>query len=372
MRISDIIDIKTLTYHWDVIESIPEFAKLKECEQSVKWHSEGNAWEHTKLVCAEAIKICESLKQYNTDWAKYLLTSALFHDIGKGTTTIFKKEDWHSYGHEAESEKIARRLLWDEGYQVREAICGLVRWHMEPLFVFNHKEYYTHIIELSKNIVSWDLLINLKKCDILGSRPSDENSTKMGLLMLEDLTTITSKLKCYYGKSNIPYKNELKHMSFNDKKTITVHVLIGLPGSGKSTLVDKIINSFNGPYSVISRDIARYELGYCKEGEKMVGCESQERKVSKKCDEMILTAAALGETIIIDNTNLKRKYRESYRSLLKDYNVIWIYDYVEASTLSENLMRREGQINTEVFDRMIMGFDWPMAHEYNYIKFYIN
>ena len=57
---------------------------------------------------------------------------------------------------------------------------------------------------------------------------------------------------------------------------------------------------------------------------------------------------------------------------IKDYNVIWIYDYVEASTLSENLMRREGQINTEVFDRMIKGFDWPMAHEYNYIKFYTN
>ena len=180
MRINDIIDIKPLTYHWDVIESIPEFAKLKECEQSVKWHSEGNAWEHTKLVCAEAIKICESLKLYNTDRAKYLLTSALFHDIGKGTTTIFKKEDWHSYGHEVESDKITRRLLWDEGYQVRETICGLVRWHMEPLFVFNHKEYYTHIIELSKNIVSWDLLINLKKCDILGSRPSDDIQAMAG------------------------------------------------------------------------------------------------------------------------------------------------------------------------------------------------
>jgi putative nucleotidyltransferase with HDIG domain len=371
MLIQDIIDIKTLSYKWDVIENIPEFAKLKECEQSVKWHSEGNAWEHTKLVCAEAIKICKDYRQQNTFWAKYLLTAALFHDIGKGTTTIFKKDDWHSYGHELSSEKLTRKLLWDEGYVDREAICGLVRLHMEPLFIFTHKTYYDRIIDISNNVVSWDLLINLKKCDILGSKPSDVDRTYYDLTILEDLTTILSKLKCYYSRPNLPYSRQLRHKLFNNKKTINVHVLIGIPGSGKSTTVKKIVKTFNGPYCIVSRDIARYELGYCSEGEKMLGTDHQEKMVTEKCNDMILTAAELGETIIIDNTNLKRKYRDSYRSMLSDYNVVITYHYVEARTLKVNLERRDGQISREVFDNMIMGFEWPQADEYDYIKFHL-
>ena len=372
MRIKDVVDIKNLSYKWDLIEQIPEFARLKECEQSVKWHSEGNVWNHTKLVCEAAIKICNDLKQHNTDFAKYLLTAALFHDIGKGTTTIFKKDDWHSYGHEIASDKLTRKLLWDEGYEVREAVCGLVKNHMEPLFMFTHKQYYDRIIVLSKNIVSWDLLINLKKCDILGSKPSDPNRTNYDLTVLEDLVTITSKLNCYYGKSSMPYSRQLRHKTFDHKKTINIHVLIGLPGAGKSTAVDKIIKSFNGPYCVVSRDIARYELGYCEKGEKMVGTEQQEKAVSEKCNEMILMAADLGETIIIDNTNLKRKYRDSYRNLLSNYNLVITYDYVETKTLDNNLQRRDGQIGKEVFDNMIMGFEWPQADEYDYIKFHLN
>lgn len=372
MRIKDVIDIQTLTYKWDVIEQIPEFAVLKECEQSAKWHSEGNVWNHTKLVCDAAVKICESLKQHNTTFAKYLLTAALFHDIGKGTTTIFKKDDWHSYGHEIASDKLTRKLLWDEGYEVREAICGLVRWHMEPLFMFTHKHYYERIIDLSKNIVSWDLLINLKKCDILGSKPSDTERTNCDLTILEDLVTITSKLNCYYGKSSIPYTRQLRYKTLEHKKTLNVHILIGLPGAGKSTAVEKIINSFKGPYTVISRDIARYELGFCKEGEKMVGTNEQEKLVTEKCNEMISMAADFGGTIIIDNTNLKRKYRESYISLLSNYNLIITYDYVETKTLENNLKRREGQIDKKVFDNMIMGFEWPQADEYDYFKIHLN
>ena len=37
------------TYYvdWNYVMTIPEFQKLKECEQNPKWHSEGNALEHT-------------------------------------------------------------------------------------------------------------------------------------------------------------------------------------------------------------------------------------------------------------------------------------------------------------------------------------
>ena len=373
MRIKDLVDVKNFKYNWEYIETIPEFAKLKECEQSKKWHGEGNVWIHTQRVCEEAINLCHKLAWRNeTTWATQLLVSALFHDIGKGVTTIFKKEDWHAYGHEIESEKITRRLLWDEGFEVREPICALVRWHMEPLKVFESKHYVEKILEISKVVPSWHILLYLKECDVRGSQPSNETTTKIDLLKLGDLNRLTSRLNCFYGETNVPQLERLSHKTFG-KKMITVYMLFGLPGAGKSTAINEITKTLtNRPYTVVSRDIARYELGFCKEGEKMVGTTEQEKAVSEKCDEMILTAASFGDDIIIDNTNLKKAYRDNYHTLLQDYDVLWVYVYVEASKLEKNLSRREGMINASVFDNMIRGFEWPSTNEYDILKTYTN
>ena len=205
-----------------------------------------------------------------------------------------------------------------------------------------------------------------------GSQPSNEATTKIDLLKLGDLNRLTSRLNCFYGETNVPQLERLSHKTFG-KKMITVYMLFGLPGAGKSTAINEITKTLtNRPYTVVSRDIARYELGFCKEGEKMVGTTEQEKAVSEKCDEMILTAASFGDDIIIDNTNLKKAYRDNYHTLLQDYDVLWVYVYVEASKLEKNLSRREGMINASVFDNMIRGFEWPSTNEYDILKTYTN
>jgi putative nucleotidyltransferase with HDIG domain len=374
MKIKDLIDVRKLEYKWDVIEAIPEFAKLKECEQSTKWHGEGNAWEHTKKVCEEAIKLCKNNRWSDEpSWVTQILAAALFHDIGKGETTSFKKGDWHSYGHEVVSEKLTRCLLWDEDMFVREEICALVRWHMEPMFILNSKNYIEKIIYLSKNIPSWMMLLYLKTCDMNGSIQCNEEGKKNDFRKLDDINRIVSNLNCYYKGSSIPYTHNMTHKTRdNGKKDITVHLMIGLPGSGKSTSIKKLIEKCSHSYTVVSRDIARIELGFCKDGEKMVGTSEQEDMVSKKCDEMILEAASFGDVIFIDNTNLKRKYRDYYHTLLSGYNVTWIYHYVEADSIEKNIQRREGQIDANIIRNMVKNIEWPDASEYNAIFYEVN
>ena len=374
MKIKDLIDIKNFVFKWDVIEAIPEFAELKNCEQNPKWHSEGNAWVHTKKVCEEAAKICKDNGwEYEITYSSLLLASALFHDIGKGVTTEFKKGNWHSYGHEIEGEKITRLLLWDEDCDLREGVCALVRWHMEPLKIFEHKDYYKWIIDISKNIHSWYLLLYLKRCDVLGSIQEDEVSHKNDILKLEDVSKVVSSLQCFFTPSKTPYIRQMLHKNMhNNKKNIKVHILIGLPGAGKSTAIKEIMVNNKTNYVVVSRDIARAELGFCKEGEKIVGTRQQEDEVSAYCDKLIKDAAYFGDTIIVDNINLKRKYRDYFKDLLKDYNVEYHYHYVETKSLKTNILRREGQINKEVFINMIKSFDWPEASEYDYLIYHFN
>ena len=43
MKIIDLIDTEKLEYKWDIIETIPEFAVLKTCEQNPKWKTCGKA-----------------------------------------------------------------------------------------------------------------------------------------------------------------------------------------------------------------------------------------------------------------------------------------------------------------------------------------
>lgn len=363
MKINRLIDFQNFEYNWTEIEKIPEFKKLKNCEQNPKWHSEGNAWEHTKLVCKHAIEQCK-MQVWDEYWGKLLLASALFHDIGKAVTTHQGKDGrWHAYGHEFEGEKITRRILWDEDCEFREGVCSLVKYHMLALTLFESKDPIGKIAEISREVPSMHVLALLKKCDVLGSIQEDEVSKGSDLTKMVSLIRIIDNMSCRYNP--FPdyiheYKNYIDKMT---KKPITVYVMIGLPGSGKSTFAHKLVDDGYADV-IVSRDTIREELGYCESGEKVVLSKGKENEVTKVFNETILDAAKNGKRIIIDNLNLKAEYRNGYKSLLSNYDVNWIYYYVEAENLSVNMARRKSQITENVFKEMINKLEWPTIDEY--------
>src|SRR5690606_31339711 len=65
---------------------------------------------------------------------RVLFGAALLHDIGKGPTTREQLGRIISPHHSAVGTIMARNLLWERGvdFATREAICGLIRWHMVP------------------------------------------------------------------------------------------------------------------------------------------------------------------------------------------------------------------------------------------------
>lgn len=365
--------ILEIDIHWDYIYSIPEFAALKTLHQSPKWHSESEFVSgHVEMVANECKSWLECQHNIDEEFAVILMMSALFHDIGKATTTFLKESDnmWHHYGHEVESEKITRRILWDLGYRLREKICGLVRWHMEPFNIIKSKNPVSKILDLQNKVYSLHSLYYLKKFDMRGSKSADPELTKFDSMLLDNFADMCMELNCFYSKNNID-KIKKKINSITSKKpNLTVEMYIGLPGAGKDTEIKRSLGYNLDPrnISIICRDDIRVELGFCKEGEKYLGNDVEENKVTEIFISRLKEAAKNGKTIILNNMNNRRNYRDAYKQILEDYNVCWKYIYVEASELNKNIERRKGQIHELAFRKMVERFEFPTPDEYDELQ----
>ena len=145
---------------------------------------------------------------------------------------------------------------------------------------------------------------------------------------------------------------------------INVYVMIGLPGAGKDTWIK---NNLPGVKCIASCDDIRIELGLCGPGEKYAGTKEEENLVTGVFQCKMKEFARSGEDIVINNTNLKKRYRMDYKRLLKDFPVNWIYVVVKAPTIEDNIARRDGQIPPEIIIRMADSYEPPTPDEYDEI-----
>jgi len=89
----------------------PELEVLQACPQDPRWHSEGNTWIHTLLVCDQAALIAqrESLDAKTTE---YLVFASLCHDLGKPAATYTDdKGHIHSPNHSQAGIEPSRQFL---------------------------------------------------------------------------------------------------------------------------------------------------------------------------------------------------------------------------------------------------------------------
>lgn len=145
-------------------------------------------------------------------------------------------------------------------------------------------------------------------------------------------------------------------------------ILIGLPGSGKTTYAQ---NAYPD-YTCLSFDSVREEIGIMTKNEKRMGSPEQEAMVRDVFQKRLSNAINEGKEIIIDNTNLRRKYRKPLVDIARKngYNVSIVI--VKTLSLKENIHRRDGQISPDVIIRMAEGYEYPQPDEYDTIKTHIS
>lgn len=139
--------------------------KMKETEQSLIHHPEGNVWNHTMLVVDQAAKMKHKSKN-----DKIFMWAALLHDIGKPDTTKNKKGKITSYDHEKIGAVMAKEFLTEftSDNKFIEKVCGLVRWHMQILHVVKNLHFAD--IKAMKEETDYKEVALLGYCDRLGRK----------------------------------------------------------------------------------------------------------------------------------------------------------------------------------------------------------
>lgn len=100
--------------------------------QSPVHHPEGNVWNHTLLVVDRA-----AVRRTFSAYSRAFMWAALLHDIGKPDTTKKRRGRITAYDHDRVGAGLAHTLLQQvtQDDVFLKAVAGLVRYHMQPLYV---------------------------------------------------------------------------------------------------------------------------------------------------------------------------------------------------------------------------------------------
>lgn len=347
-------------------ESQPWAQSMAACQQDAEWHSEGDVWTHTKMVCRQLLQLDEwdSLNQH--EWC-ILVFTALFHDAGKPQTSRVDPDTGRiqSPKHAIKGEHLARQILRDLDCNVptREAITQLVRYHGRPAFLLERSSPQHEVISLSW-LVSNKLLYLFALADTRGRSTSSMSRPEETLHYWK---LIAEESGCF--EKPYPFANAQARFQFYRQANADLHyvpheeyrcnvtLMSGLPGSGKDTWLAK-----NRPdLPVVSLDDIRFQLD--------VEATDNQGPVIQAARDQCRELLRAGQSFAFSATNLIRQTRKRWIDLFADYRARVEAVYVEPrfeTVLAQN-KRRERPVPENVIRELadkVEPPNWTEAHDF--------
>lgn len=320
-------------------EAQPWCRAMAQCAQDAQWHSEGDVWTHTKMVC-EQLAALDEWSHLPANEQIVLIFTALFHDAAKPLTSQVDPNTGRirSPKHAVKGEHLARGVLRDLGCNlaVREQIARLVRYHGRPAFLLERDEPKHEAVRLSW-LVPNDLLYLFAVADTRG-RNTDSITRPEENLHYWKLQA--EELGCY--DKAYPFASDHARFTFFRQREPNLHyvphedyscqatVVCGLPGSGKDTWLSR-----NCPeLPVVSLDDIRGELD--------VEPTDNQGDVVQLARERCREHLRAGTSFAFNATNIMKQTRGRWVDLFADYNARIELVYVEPpfdSLLRQNKSR---------------------------------
>ncbi len=180
--------------------------KLDGIPQYTHWHPEFDALLHTWLVCRAVIRLSKNPNSVGPD----LLESAFLHDYGKGDKTNIGKDRIYHFGHPQESVKYIDTIK--DHLRDYELCRRISEKHMD--FPVGHKAL--------KDDPMLEMFITADK--VVSKEIFDKQAS---------------------AKDKIKNMNKESAVLLKQKRSKTrVHVMVGIPGSGKSTFLKSIPDEY--------------------------------------------------------------------------------------------------------------------------------
>jgi len=307
-------------------ESQPWCRAMADCAQDAEWHSEGDVWTHTKMVCQQLAEL-EAWPTLTSDEQTVLTFTALFHDAAKPLTSEVDPETGRitSPKHAVKGEHLTRGVLRDLGCDLatREQIARLVRFHGRPAFLLERSEPTHEVIRLSW-LVNNRLLYLFALAD---TRGRDTDSMTRPEENLHYWKLLAEESGCY--DRPYPFANDHARFLFfrqrepnlyyvpHEAFACRVTVMSGLPGGGKDTWLAR--NRTDLP--VVSLDDIRGELD--------VEPTDDQGTVVQLARERCREFLRAGTSFAFNATNILKQTRQRWIDLFDDYNARIELVYVE-------------------------------------------
>lgn len=302
------------------------------------FHIEGSIWAHTMMVAKKA---------HDMKFPKLLQYVSLLHDIGKPACRSVDEEKGRSrfFGHEPVSAFLALDILKFYGFSEKDIIHAfqLIALHTEPFKL----EPVTFSQKLTNNPRLFQNLMLISKADSEGR-----------------FTIVPKEHKDHFI--------EISKERIFSENILTVTLMVGLPCSGKSILVEKIKTDKD---IIVCRDDIIMEIGIGKTyNEKYNTIDNH--AVNNLFEKRKREAIKSGKNVIFDLTNLSQKDRRKILKGFDNYKKKAIVNLVGMKELLKrniNRYKKTGKfIYPEVYDRMMRKFYPPMYDQFDEIEWILN
>jgi predicted kinase len=301
----------------DWAEVQPWCRAMARCQQDQGWHSEGDVWTHTKMVCAQ-LPLLDAWGSLTPHEQTVLLFTALFHDAGKPLTSQVDPGSGRitSPKHALKGEHLARSVLrhLECEFTTREEVARLVRFHGRPAFLLERAEPSHEVVSLSW-FVNNRLLYLFALADTRGrttvemGRP--EENLHLWRLAAEENDCFDRPYRFASDHARfLFYRQERPNLHYVpfERDRCTVTLMSGLPASGK----DAWLAANRPELPVVSLDDVRGELH--------VDATDDQGEVVQVARERCRDHLRAGRCFAFNATNLLRQTRRRWIDLFADYD----------------------------------------------------
>ena len=337
------------------------------CQQDAGWHSEGDVWTHTQMVCAQLPELAEwpSLSPHERT---VLIFTALFHDAGKPLTSQLDPVTGRitSPKHAIKGEHLVRSALRELecGLDVREEIARMVRYHGRPAFLLERAEPSHEVVSLSWSVNN-KLLYLFALADTRGRHTAAMSRPEENLHFWK---AIAEENDCF--DQRFPFANDQARFLFfrqqppnlhyvpHEDYRCTVTMMSGLPGAGKDTWLSRHRNDV----PVVALDSIRNELD--------IDVTANQGEVAQLAREWCRELLRSQTSFAFNATNLLRQTRQRWVDLFADYGARIEMVYLEPSMsaiLSQN-QRRERFVPENVIRELAGKCEPPTWSEAHFVS----